>query len=124
MAPEAASQVAAPLVNYVPLPHPHADTHTQIFIPTRQNTTTQDMPIAHAAVCIKTAHLAVATTMGDVHTLKWIVGFHTQIIIPTQLNTTFYGNTTNTSKINVGPIVGGIVGGVVALVVIIALIIW
>ena len=89
MAPEAASQVAAPLVDYVPLPHPHADTHTQIFIPTLQNTTTQDMPIAHAAVRIKTAHLAVANTMGDVHTLNWTVGFHTRIIIPIQRNTTF-----------------------------------
>lgn len=88
---EAASQDAAPLVDYVPLPSPHADTHTQIFISTLQNIITQDMPIAHAAVRIKTAHLAVATTMGDVHTLKWIVGFPTLIFIPIQRNTTFLG---------------------------------
>lgn len=91
LALEAASQDAAPLVDYVPLPHPHADTHTQIFIPTQPNTTTQGMPIAHAAVRIKTAHLAVATTMGDVHTLKWIAGFLTRIIIQTRRNTTFLG---------------------------------
>lgn len=49
------------------------------------------MRIAHAAVRTKTENLAVATTMGDIHSLNWIVGFHTQIIIPTRRNTTFLG---------------------------------